>query len=129
MQKLGLIAGGGDLPIEIAEHCRRAGRPMFVIRLKGFADAGARAPIAGAEVGIAELGKCIKALKRAGCEAVCLAGIVSRPDFAALMPDLRGLAVLPGGDRRGPQGRRRPAALAARRVREGRLRASRARTR
>lgn len=94
MQKLGLIAGGGTLPVEIAEHCRRSGRPLFVIRLKGFAGQ-ALAPYAGAEVGMAELGKCFKALKRAGCQAVCLAGSVTRPDFASLIPDLRGLAVLP----------------------------------
>ena len=95
MRKLGLIAGGGSLPVEIAEHCQRAGRPLFVIRLKGFAGAGLD-PYAGAEVGLAELGKCFKALKRAGCQAICLAGNVARPDFAALMPDLRGLAALPG---------------------------------
>jgi DUF1009 family protein len=94
MQKLGLIAGGGSLPVEIADHCERSGRPVFVIRLKGFAGSEL-APYAGAEVGIAELGKCFKALKRAGCKAVCLAGNVSRPDFSALIPDLRGLAVLP----------------------------------
>src|SRR5216110_860839 len=94
MQKLGLIAGGGGLPVEIAEHCARSGRPLFVIRLKGFAGAGLE-PYAGAEIGLAELGKCFKALKRAGCRAICLAGNVSRPDFTALMPDLRGLAVLP----------------------------------
>ena len=94
MKKLGLIAGGGTLPVEIAEHCRRSGRPLFVIRLKGFAGAEL-APYAGAEVGIAELGKCFKALKRAGCQAVCLVGSVARPDFAALIPDLRGLAVIP----------------------------------
>ena len=95
MQKLGLIAGGGSLPVEIAEHCQRSGRPLFVIRLKGFAGAGLE-PYAGAEVGLAELGKCFKALKRAGCHAICLAGNVARPDFSALMPDLRGLAALPG---------------------------------
>ena len=39
MRKLGLIAGGGSLPVEIAEHCERSGRPLFVIRLKGFAGA------------------------------------------------------------------------------------------
>lgn len=94
MQKLGLIAGGGGLPAEIARHCERSGRPLFVIRLKGFAG-GDLIPYAGAEVGIAELGKCFRALRRAGCEAVCLAGAVSRPDFSALMPDLRGLRVLP----------------------------------
>ena len=95
MRKLGLIAGGGGLPVEIAEHCARAGRPLFVIRLKGFAGDGLE-PYAGAEVGLAELGKCLKALKRADCHAVCLAGQVSRPDFSSLMPDLRGLAALPG---------------------------------
>ena len=95
MKKLGLIAGGGGLPVEIAEHCQRSGRELFVIRLKGFAG-GEMAPYAGAEVGIAELGKCFKLLRRAGCEAVCLVGHVARPDFSALVPDLRGLAALPG---------------------------------
>jgi DUF1009 family protein len=94
MRKLGLIAGGGSLPVEIAEHCQRSGRPLFVVRLKGFAGEGLER-YAGAEVGLAELGKCFKALKRAGCEAVCLAGQVNRPDFSSLMPDLRGLAALP----------------------------------
>jgi len=94
MRKLGLIAGGGGLPVEIAQHCERSGRPLFVIRLKGFAGADLD-PYAGAEIGIGELGKCIKALKRAKCEAVCLAGNVARPDFSGLLPDLRGLAVLP----------------------------------
>ena len=94
MNKLGLIAGGGALPVEIAQHCERSGRPLFVIRLKGFAGTGL-APYAGAEVGLAELGKCLKALKRAGCRSICLAGNVARPDFTSLVPDLRGLMLLP----------------------------------
>lgn len=94
MDKLGLIAGGGGLPVEIAQHCERSGRALFVVRLKGFAGGGL-APYAGAEVGLAEVGKCIKALKRAGCRAICLAGDVARPDFASLVPDLRGLLLLP----------------------------------
>ncbi|WP_293906928.1 UDP-2,3-diacylglucosamine diphosphatase LpxI [Phenylobacterium sp.] len=94
MNKLGLIAGGGGLPLEIAQHCERSGRPLFVIRLKGFAGSGL-ADYAGAEVGLAEIGKCLKALKRAGCRSICLAGQVSRPDFASLVPDLRGLMLLP----------------------------------
>ena len=94
MQKLGLIAGGGGLPVEIAQHCERSGRPLFVIRLKGFAEQGL-AEFAGAEVGLAEIGKCLKALKQAGCRSICLAGQVSRPDFRTLAPDLRGLALLP----------------------------------
>ena len=94
MQKLGLIAGGGSLPVEIAEHCERAGRPFFIARLKGFADPEL-GEFPGVEVGLAEVGKCIRVLKRAGCKAICLAGNVGRPDFANLKPDLRGIAMLP----------------------------------
>jgi hypothetical protein len=95
MNKLGLIAGGGALPLEIANACREADRPLFVLRLKGLADP-ALAAFDGIESGLAELGKGIKALKQAGCRAVCFAGIVKRPDFSTLRPDLRGLAALPG---------------------------------
>ena len=95
MLKLGLIAGGGNLPRTLAERCIQAGRPFFVVRLKGFADAGL-ADYPGADIGMAELGKCFAALKKAECQAVCFAGLVARPDFSALKPDLRGLAALPG---------------------------------
>ena len=94
MRKLGLIAGGGDLPRTLAQRCVDAGRPFFVVRLRGFADA-ALAEFPGADIGMAELGKCFAALKKAGCETVCFAGLVARPDFAALKPDMRGMMALP----------------------------------
>ncbi len=94
MPKLGLIAGGGDLPVTLAQQCDMAGRPLFVLRLKGFAD-GDYSAYPNTEVGVAQLGRCIEALRDNGCEAVCFAGKVSRPDFSALKPDLRGLSVLP----------------------------------
>jgi len=94
MGKLGLIAGGGALPLEIAEHCEKSGRPLFVVRLKGFADTGL-SDYAGAEVSLMEFGKCLRGLKRARCDAVCLAGNVTRPDFRTFIPDLRGLKILP----------------------------------
>ena len=37
--KLGMIAGGGELPVELAEHCAAADRPYFVARLTPYADA------------------------------------------------------------------------------------------
>jgi DUF1009 family protein len=46
--------------------------------------------------GIAEFGKILSALKKAGCTGVCFAGTVSRPDFKTLKPDLKGAALLPG---------------------------------
>lgn len=94
MQKLGVIAGGGGLPAEIAERCRRTGRPYFVIRLRGFADDGTlNHP--SADIGLAELGKVFKTLRAEHCVAVCFAGTVARPNFGKLAPDLRGAAALP----------------------------------
>jgi len=65
------------------------------VRLIGFAGPEL-SRYQGIDVGVAELGKCLRALRLAGCEAVCLAGVVARPDFRKLRPDLRGLASLPG---------------------------------
>ena len=95
MKKLGLVAGGGALPVSLATHCQEAGRPFFVLRLKGFADP-ALADFPGDEARLGQLGRGIRLLKKAGCEAVCFAGLVSRPDFATVRPDLRGLLALPG---------------------------------
>jgi len=95
LRKLGLIAGGGGLPLALAEHCRQTGRPYFVIRLRGFAEPPLDAH-PGEVAGIAEIGRIVRLGRDAGCEALCFAGMVRRPDFAALKPDMRGLAWLPG---------------------------------
>ena len=93
--KLGLIAGGGALPLSVAARCEAEGRPVFVVRLAGFADPHlARYP--GVDAGMAEIGRVLSALKKAGCEAVCFAGTVSRPDFKTLKPDFKGMTLLPG---------------------------------
>ena len=95
MNKLGLIAGGGALPVSVAARCEAEGRPVFVVRLAGFADVHlARYP--GLEAGMVEFGRILSALKKAGCTAVCFAGTVSRPDFRTLKPDLKGAALMPG---------------------------------
>lgn len=93
--RLALIAGSGDLPIRVAQRCDAEGRDVFVVRLKGFADPQLhRWP--GGDFGMAEIGGVLKAIRAAGCGAVCLAGYVNRPDFRTLKPDLKGASVLPG---------------------------------
>jgi DUF1009 family protein len=91
---LGLIAGGGGLPVELARSCVQAGRRVFVIRIKGMADDALQA-FEGADVGLAQFGGMLSALRKAGCETICFAGIVQRPDFNKLTPDLRALKSLP----------------------------------
>lgn len=82
------------LPHRLAAVCRAEGRPYFVLRLRGFAE-GDWTDHPSHEVGLGELGRALALLKEQACEAVCLIGRVSRPDFKTLKPDWRGLTVLP----------------------------------
>ena len=93
--KLALIAGGGALPLSVAARCEAEGRPVFVVRLAGFADPHL-AHYPGLDAGMAEIGRILTAMKKADCRSVCLAGIVNRPDFRTLKPDFKGATLLPG---------------------------------
>jgi len=86
--KLGIIAGGGDLPVRIIEACRQAGRPHFVLAFEGQTPADTVAGTEHAWVRLGAAGKAIKLLKAAGVVELVLAGPVSRPSFSELQPDL-----------------------------------------
>lgn len=91
--RLGLIAGGGDLPVHVAEAALADARLGCVIALDGFADPSRYAePIVR---GLGQLGQVLTDLREAGCDAVCFAGIVKRPDFSTLKPDWKGVTFLP----------------------------------
>lgn len=94
MDKLGLIAGGGRLPLEVAEFCEQARRPLFIVRLEGSADDHLKR-FDGLDISPTQVGHIITALKKAGCASVCLAGKVERPDFAKIKLDIKGTMMLP----------------------------------
>lgn len=94
MGTLGIIAGGGELPLAIAESARAKGRDVFVMGIESMAERGDFAGYASEWAGIGQLGKTLDALKKAGCDRVTFAGRVSRPDFAALKLDLRGMGAV-----------------------------------
>ncbi|MEL6569134.1 MAG: UDP-2,3-diacylglucosamine diphosphatase LpxI [Pseudomonadota bacterium] len=91
---IGLVAGRGQLPVQVAQGAIASGRGVFVARLKGFEEPEL-APFPGTVIGLGELGKLIKTLKAEGCKDVVFAGMVSRPDFSALKVDWRGAKLLP----------------------------------
>jgi len=95
MAVLGIIAGGGELPIAIAESARDHGQTVFILALEGLADVQEVEAFAHEQVSLGELGKAFRALKDAGCENVTLAGRVARPEWSALRFDTRGTLALP----------------------------------
>ncbi len=90
--RLGILAGGGDLPLELARASEESN--PFIIRLAGFADRDFEG-FEQAEIAIGQIGGISKALKAAGCDTICFAGYVSRPDIKALKMDARGLMMVP----------------------------------
>jgi DUF1009 family protein len=92
--KLGIVAGGGDLPGILVRACRAAGRPFFVVALKGLADPAlaADAPHAWARIGA--MGAIVRTLRREGVRELVFAGATRRPSPLRLMPDWRALRFL-----------------------------------
>lgn len=94
--KLGIIAGGGVLPLRLVEACRDGGREVFVITFEGVPgtpDFG-ETPHATARLG--EVARAIALLREAKVAEVVLAGPIPRPSLRALKLDSGGLRVLAG---------------------------------
>ncbi|HJS79384.1 MAG TPA: UDP-2,3-diacylglucosamine diphosphatase LpxI [Vitreimonas sp.] len=102
-KKLGIIAGGGELPVVLAEHCAARGRPYFVARITPYADAALNAH-PGSDNGLGHMGRRVQAMREAGVDAVVLIGQVPRPDVSKLELDEGAVAMLPAIMAALPQG-------------------------
>lgn len=93
-RKLGIIAGGGELPLVLAEHCAAQKQPYFVARITPYAEP-ALAAHPGSDNGLGHMGARMQAMRDAGVDAVVLIGQVPRPDISALDLDEGAVAMLP----------------------------------
>lgn len=91
---LGILAGGGLLPVQVAVAARAAGRKVFVVGLEGFADPALIQKWPGEIVRIGAAGRILTALRQSGCEDLVLIGTVRRPSMLDLRPDAEGLRIL-----------------------------------
>lgn len=92
--KVGIVAGGGDLPLKLAESCRSSGIPFYVVGIDGWAGKEIEAYDHG-RMGLGQVGRALKLLKDAQCTSVVIAGYVKRPDFTKLKLDMTGAKLLP----------------------------------
>jgi UDP-2,3-diacylglucosamine hydrolase len=93
---LGLIAGEGEFPRMVARGARAAGRAVAVVALRGAADPDLR-ELADRFCwrGVVQLGRWIRALRRAGCREVIMAGRVRKTQMFAGPRWLQYLQYLP----------------------------------
>ena len=91
---LGILAGGGRLPGQVAAAARAAGRNVFLIGLEGFADPAVLAPWPHEVVRMLAAGRILAALREHGCQDLVLVGPVRRPSLLDLRPDAEGARIL-----------------------------------
>ena len=94
LKKIGMVAGGGNMPIEIIKYCKEKGIDIYVIGLEPFAseDQLSGTPHSFAKIG--EVGKMMKIFKSNNINNIVLAGGIKRPSLKELIPDWVGMKIL-----------------------------------
>jgi DUF1009 family protein len=91
---LGILAGGGRLPGQVAAAAYAAGRPVFIVGLEGFAEPQVLAPWPHEVIRMLAVGQILTALRAHGCQDLVLIGPVRRPSLLDLRPDAEGARML-----------------------------------
>ena len=91
---IGMVAGGGSLPGEIARSIVGRGGAVHVIWVEGSAEEELKA-FPHTVVNWANLGRAVKALRAAGVRRVLFVGKTARPEWTTAKPDMTFLAALP----------------------------------
>lgn len=91
---LGILAGGGPLPGQVARAALAAGREVFIVGLQGFAEPAVLAPFPHGFARMGAAGAILSLLRRHGCVDLVLIGPVRRPGLMDLRPDGEGTRIL-----------------------------------
>jgi hypothetical protein len=91
---LGIIAGGGDLPGQVAQAAVSAGRPVFIAALENFAEPRVIAPYPHQFFRLGAIGAIRSVLREKSCQDIVMIGPVKRPSILALRPDAEGVRLL-----------------------------------
>ncbi len=91
---LGILAGGGPFPGRVAAAAQAAGRRVFIVALRGFADPAVIGPYEHAEARMGAAGEILGLLRRHGCKDLVLVGPVKRPSIFDLRPDAEGTRIM-----------------------------------
>ncbi len=94
MSRLGIIAGGGILPLRLVEKCQSSGRNFFLIGLKGQIDENLFKQYSFEAIRLGAVGKAINSLRQNNVNEIVMAGNVTRPSMAALRPDITAVKIL-----------------------------------
>ncbi|MEP3279174.1 MAG: UDP-2,3-diacylglucosamine diphosphatase LpxI [Stappiaceae bacterium] len=92
---IALIAGNGQLPLEVAQSIRENGHDLLVVGIKGEA-VEEISELSPHWLDWGQIGKLFKLLKSNDCrDVILIGGVRNRPDFRSIMGDLGTIRRLP----------------------------------
>jgi DUF1009 family protein len=93
-EPLGVIAGGGSLPLRVVQAASAIGRPVHVVVLEGHGDPAAYVGRSHVTLRWGLAAQMLSWLKQQGVREVVLAGNVARPSLLSLRPDAASMKLL-----------------------------------
>lgn len=91
--KIGLIAGNGDLPERIISEFVKSGKEIFVISISDHKPPSL-SKVPHINLSIGSVGKAIRTLRSESVKKIVFAGGLKRPKFSSLRPDAGGVKLL-----------------------------------
>ena len=91
---LGILAGGGPFPGQVAAAARAAGRPVFIVGFEDFADQAVIGAYPHAYARLGAAGRILSLLREHAVRDLVLVGPVKRPSLLDLRPDFEGTKIL-----------------------------------
>jgi DUF1009 family protein len=93
-EPLGVIAGGGSLPLRVVQAASAMGRPVHVVVLEGHGDPAAYVGQSHVTLRWGLAAQMLSWLKQHGVRQVVLAGTVARPSLLSLRPDAASMKLI-----------------------------------
>lgn len=92
---IGIVAGEGELPKTVYDHCKSQGHNVKIAALKNYASEDMFKNNSDCEFfAIAKIGRIIDFFKRNNIKKIVLIGKVTRPNLLSLIPDWEGLKLI-----------------------------------
>lgn len=92
---LAIVAGGGSVPIAVAQAVERTGRRVVLFAVRGWADPAAVETFTHHWLTLLQAGRFLRLARAEGCRDVVFVGTARRPPLRTLRIDLTTLRLLP----------------------------------
>jgi len=92
---LAIIAGGGSVPVAVAQAVERSGRRVVLFPVRGWADPAAVEKFTHHWLALVQAGRFLRLARAEGCRDIVFVGTALRPPFRSLRMDWLTLRLLP----------------------------------